>query len=968
MKTNNSGSFLKGSSTKLYKDILEFKRTNTKIITNDSDNPTTVAKEGDEGTIYIQDGTGDIYIKQDTGSSTNWFRAMLEGSTLDLLQFNTGVANPSHNEGLLFYDQTKKTLSYYNEEADVTVNLGRELLIRVYNNSGSTITNGSVVYPMGNVGGIPAIELANATSETTSKVVGVVTHDIEDGTIGYVAKFGQVGDLNTSAYAVGDILYLSDTDGQYTTTKPTGGSFITTIGVVETVNATTGSIVVDIIASQLSVEVTDTNGFPSSERTGTTLSIVNGTRTFTIAPTGSDFHYYIEGQKYEKTSSEDVVFTDTEGIHVVYYDGSTLTALANPTAAQVDSVIRAKAIVAYFYWDATNSEVNYFGDERHGISMSPETHSYLHFTRGFQYLSGLAVGDIIADDDAASDASAQFSVSSGFATDEDLITSYSAIGSTTGLPIYYLDGANGNLRRDTNAGFSVLTTGTGKLAYNEWTGATWQLTEVANRDFVLYHVFAVNGYTGKDQQISVVGQNDYATITLARAGAQTEIASLLTMLPGEEIVPVATIIFETRDAWTNAVKATIRSTDTGEDYVNWLTTELASGNTPSSHNNLTNLELSVSGTTWGHIDDQAQTIAGAKTFSDALVASTSLTSTGNLTASSNIIFDGQTVSTVSTGVADNDKFVTKGYVDDEIDTAVDAVNDNYNWLINGDMRLTQRGDFTTASAATSGVYYLDRWEFFNSTVTANKQQITTSQPSALSGSNSLLATATSTATGTIAFRQIIEDFELFAGKSVTFSAWIKSNSTDARLCIYDGVTSTCSSGHTGGGAWELLTVTKSISASNTLLQAYFNISASDRTDVAITTGDYIEATGAKLELGSAYTAFVPRQEQEELKLAQRYCRKLGKGLTGVSISATTIRFGNSFDSLMYSAPTVSLITTAIAVVEVAVGKTSSGSSIVTSNTDEYGFRNIDIDGWTGLTSGSPVFGNTSPFILLEAEL
>lgn len=66
------GTFPQGPNVKVLKDNFIFKNTRTKIMTGDSDNPTVVAKEGDEGTLYIQDGTGAWYRKTDTGSSLNW--------------------------------------------------------------------------------------------------------------------------------------------------------------------------------------------------------------------------------------------------------------------------------------------------------------------------------------------------------------------------------------------------------------------------------------------------------------------------------------------------------------------------------------------------------------------------------------------------------------------------------------------------------------------------------------------------------------------------------------------------------------------------------------------------------------------------------------------------------------------------------------------------------------------------------
>jgi len=583
-------------------------------------------------------GSGDVYlVLASTDFDWNEQRGLyrddgtwnrLSNATLksDTLEFDTSQANPAHSEGLVFYNNTKNAVSYFNDDPDVTVNLGQEVLIPVYNDSGSTITNGQIVYPSGvDAGsGLVTIALADASVKEKCRLVGMATHAIENATTGYVTRIGSVGGINT--LGLSGIVYLSTTTpGAYTTTLPTGGGYITAIGAVGIANATTGTIVVDPSVSELTVELTDTNGFPSDQRDTTTISFVDGTRTLTIASTGTDFHYYQTGDKYEKTTSQSVIITDVEGGHIVYFDEETLLSIANPTEAQIADIIRTKCLVSYTYWNATDNEHLFLTDERHGISMSSHTHVYLHFTRGCQYLTGLALSDVVSDAAGNADVDAQFGVGFGLYTDEDLLTSSSTIASTTGLSIYYLDGASGDLRKTSETGFSVLTDTTagvgvtGRLVYNEFTGATWQLTTITNNAFVLCHVFAITGVSGTDQTIAIVGQADYGTISLARAGAETEISSLLLLFPSPEIVPVATLIFQTSGSYSNAVAARVRTTDTGDDYVDWRTSELQAGAAASSHNNLANLELAGTGVTYGHIDDQAQTIAGDKTFSDDLL-------------------------------------------------------------------------------------------------------------------------------------------------------------------------------------------------------------------------------------------------------------------------------------------------------------------------------------------------------------
>lgn len=66
-------SIFNGDAVKILKDKFRFKSL-VEIITNDSDDPTSVAKNAPQGSLYIRSGTDEIYIKQDAGSTTNWIR------------------------------------------------------------------------------------------------------------------------------------------------------------------------------------------------------------------------------------------------------------------------------------------------------------------------------------------------------------------------------------------------------------------------------------------------------------------------------------------------------------------------------------------------------------------------------------------------------------------------------------------------------------------------------------------------------------------------------------------------------------------------------------------------------------------------------------------------------------------------------------------------------------------------------
>lgn len=151
---------------------------------------------------------------------------------------------PSFLEGRLFYDSGNHALAYYNDEADVTLQIGQEEFLRVRNNTTGTITNGSLVYITGShANAAPSIDLAIATGDVESAVAGFATHDIEASTFGYVTTFGLVRNVPTSGINAGSEIYLSNTtSGTFTDTSPTVPNYSMPVGYVIREHATNGSI------------------------------------------------------------------------------------------------------------------------------------------------------------------------------------------------------------------------------------------------------------------------------------------------------------------------------------------------------------------------------------------------------------------------------------------------------------------------------------------------------------------------------------------------------------------------------------------------------------------------------------------------------------------------------------------------------------------------------------------------------
>ncbi len=152
---------------------------------------------------------------------------------------------------------------------DVTLQVGQEMFFLARNQTGATIPNGSVVMFAGSIGNSGRLMMQPAIASAIIPpiyVMGIVTHDVLNGSNGYVTEFGLVREIDTRGgsenWQDGDILYVSGvTAGKLTKVPP--ASPIPRISVAAVTNAATnGNIFVrptfPSALSQLS-DVTVTN-------------------------------------------------------------------------------------------------------------------------------------------------------------------------------------------------------------------------------------------------------------------------------------------------------------------------------------------------------------------------------------------------------------------------------------------------------------------------------------------------------------------------------------------------------------------------------------------------------------------------------------------------------------------------------------------------------------------------------------
>jgi len=258
------------------------------------------------------------------------------------------------------------------------------------------------------------------------------------------------------------------------------------------------------------------------------------------------------------------------------------------------------------------------------------------------------------------------------------------------------------------------------------------------------------------------------------------------------------------------------------------------------------------------------------------------------------------------------------------ETAADfysIIGNNRNWLINGNTEISQRGDFSSASDWPNNTYGPDRWKC-DRNINCSLQHVVVNAAPLTPNSTSTKAiklTATNSGSAYMGAAQYVEHYANLAGKFITLSAWVRSNTPEVRLTWYDAGAYFVSSPHSGNGTWERLSVTGLVSTNAS--QGRFAIYACNSTisNTAIVSGQYFEFTDAQLEVGKVLTPFERRPYGTELMLCQRYYEEYifpgTNGYNDIVFQATAGNFCRG--SIPYkvtkrAAPSIGLVGTLVA--------------------------------------------------------
>ena len=293
-------------------------------------------------------------------------------------------------------------------------------------------------------------------------------------------------------------------------------------------------------------------------RSDSTISFNNSTRTFTIAPVTS-YEVWTKGVKRTISTTLTVVVPNTSGLYYICFqpDGTLIQQSAFFS-------LETQTPVAYIYWNATQSSASFIADERHGVVMDWRTHEYLHRTHGAQFATGFAASNYVVGANGSLDAHMQLDLDGGTFYDEDLKIQITHSNTPSGIweqdlqgpakiPMFYLDG-NAEWRMDAPTNFP-LKQGTARPRYNRLNAGVWDTQDIDDNNFGVTWILATNNI--QYPIIGIIGQ--YYSDSEGQAEARNFADLNLTGFPVVEYRPLYKLIYRCDQQYTNTPNARLQS-------------------------------------------------------------------------------------------------------------------------------------------------------------------------------------------------------------------------------------------------------------------------------------------------------------------------------------------------------------------------------------------------------------------------
>ena len=302
-----------------------------------------------------------------------------------------------------------------------------------------------------------------------------------------------------------------------------------------------------------------------------------------------------------------------------------------------------------------------------------------------------------------------------------------------------------------------------------------------------------------------------------------------------------------------------------------------------------------------------------------------------------------------------------------------------NLIINGDAQISQRGDYSSATTVVNQTLYVDRW-FADVNISSTFQHTDADIEDMPTKRKAMKYVATTSGTKYLGTRQKVENPSQYEGRTFTYSAYVRSNHTSARLTTYMAGSAQVeySTAHSGNGQWERLSTTFTLKSGVTVWYLDVFLATQGIGQVAIATGDYFEVTGVQLELGKVATPFEHRSYGEELALCERYYQRVPvyhESIIGQCWNTTSARFPVQLPVEMRSDPTITVPgpgTSGYSMKPLTASLSwpgGSGNNAVTTRSPRHFY--VTCTGYSGLVAGNAstlYAGSNYIYIKCDAEL
>ncbi len=208
--------------------------------------PQSTNLDGTELLVNVQGGVTKYQNVQDILDAN--LPITSSGIESNYIDFNTGSLVEG-KPGRLKWNDVDGTLDLTLKRGNVTLQIGQEELVHVYNNTTASLLEAEhkAVYISGSTSEFPAVELADNVSRVASEnTIGIVTETIASGETGYITTRGMVRNIDMSAFTAGDTLYLGAADGVLINEPPLPPALTVIMGYCIDPSPTTGSMYVNV--------------------------------------------------------------------------------------------------------------------------------------------------------------------------------------------------------------------------------------------------------------------------------------------------------------------------------------------------------------------------------------------------------------------------------------------------------------------------------------------------------------------------------------------------------------------------------------------------------------------------------------------------------------------------------------------------------------------------------------------------